>query len=256
MQKFKKIWKEHKIEIIVVIILVITMFISIFTQDGQKGAWWWNLLNNINIIVGFVTAIIAYLTWRATRILRGNFEKEIRIAQNRDSSDAVAIAIQCGTNAIEENVKKFLENAGEDKATYANLISESENNKLMYADEFSKKYEKEDEFGVRVKTEGHFIYFKIGDMPIDDSLGLFMRSYSTTLEDICGLCKANDISNIYLFIQAPMPVAFLAGEKFSNKFLVHTHHYIYKENKYVMTTCHGFREYIDQDKLFDFVDIK
>lgn len=248
MKKIKQSIKEYWKEIMVVMVLLIAAIVSVCTQCDEKGKWWWNLLNNINIIVGFVTAIIAYLTWRATKVLRGDFEKETRIAQNRDSLHSVAISISCG-NDISNGVKAFLNSEDKTKTIYNKLIS---NEILKGAEVFKKKYSSGD---VLVNVDAHYISLSLKNMPEDEGeLGDYMREYSTVLEDICGLCKANNISNIYLFIGGPMPIAFLAGEKFANKFLIYTHHHI-PSGGYVMTTCRSFRDYVDNSRLFDFSNI-
>lgn len=134
------------------------------------------------------------------------------------------------------------------KTVYAVLIEE---NVLNGSKEIMKLYEEGNASNVRVVVENRCIFICFPEKPEDnnngDETGQYIEQYAMALENVCRMCAVNNISNLYVFIKANMPMALLAGEKFANKFVVHMHHWAHKEKKYGNLLGYFIPECFNQD---------
>lgn len=251
MKKISKFIKVHTKEIVVVAILVVTAIVSFYTQDIYDEVWTW--INNINVIVGFITAWIAYFTWRTAETLRRRYEvKKIQV-ENADAEKSIVLTISCGAgmnDKVPKAVMDFLAKNASEKEAYAKLLKGT----FPYAASLSEYYKREDDnIQIDVENEHRVIHLKLAEMPgiqcQEEKLDAYMSSYATALENICMVLGVAGISTIYLFIGGPISIGYFAGERFKNNFMVYTYHNDRDNQEYYLISKQAFSGYVNKNKL-------
>lgn len=259
MEDIRRFLQTHWLELLVAVILVAAVIISFCTQnDNGNGQFTWTLLNNVNIIVGFVTAIIAYMTWRNTRNLVVKYSKEMDAAKKRDGNSSAAIIIDTSVSSVQSDqmmaqVTDYCRSIQGDAKVYGDFSDDVE---LIGKKQITQTYNDSNDISIRV--EKRFIYLSLPAMPEEESeIATYIEKYVVALENIGNICAINNISNLYLFTKATMPLAVLAGERFANKFTVHTHHWK-RNGEYLLVSWQPINKYLMseskyvKDKLIQF----
>ena len=246
--------KTHWKEMIVAGILLTTAIVSFYTQDTYMHVWTW--INNINIIVGFITAWIAYFTWRTAKLLRKRYEvKRIKV-ENSDVEKSVVLTISCGklNEKVPKAAMQFL-NDDPKKEAYRNILEKNFKYGGSLMDIENKKCDRYAHFDVETNEKNEYIrviHLKLEDLPGIDKeseLDAYMSSYATALENICILLGAEGIDTIYLFIGGPISIGYFAGERFKNNFKVYFYHNG-TDKKYYLISKQAFSEYVNKNELF------